>query len=59
MTRLHRKGLERAEHMLEEDMEAFNSYLNEHKREARDAIKRAENQTRKKNEKVAIIKEKL
>jgi hypothetical protein len=56
MTRLHRKGLERAEHMLEEDMEAFNSYLNEHKREARDAIKRAENQTRKKNEKVAIIK---
>jgi len=33
--------------------------LNDHKKEARDAIKKAETQTRKKNEKVAIIKEKL
>jgi hypothetical protein len=32
MTRLHRKGLERAESMLEEDMEAFNGYLNDHKK---------------------------
>lgn len=40
-------------------MEAFNGYLNDHKKEARDAIKKAETQTRKKNEKVAIIKEKL
>ena len=46
MTRLHRKGLERAEKMLEEDMDAFNSYLNENKKEARDAIKKAELQTR-------------
>jgi hypothetical protein len=46
MTRLHKKGLERAEKMLEEDMEAFNVYLNENKREARDAIKKAELQTR-------------
>ena len=56
---MHRKGLERAEQMLDEDMEAFNSYLSENKKEARDAIKRAEKQTREKNEKVAIIKEKL
>jgi hypothetical protein len=41
MTRLHRKGLERAEQMLEEDMESFNNYLNDHKKEARDAIKKA------------------
>ena len=59
MTRLHRKGLERAEKMLEEDMEAFNNYLNQNKKDARDAIKKAELQTRQKNEKVAIIKEKL
>jgi hypothetical protein len=45
--------------MLEEDMENFNNYLAENKKEARDAIKKAETQTRKKNEKVAIIKEKL
>lgn len=30
-------------------MEAFNVYLNENKREARDAIKKAEIQTREKN----------
>lgn len=40
-------------------MEAFNSYLNENKRLARDAIKKAERQTREKNEKAAKIKEKL
>lgn len=51
--------MERAEQMLEEDMENFNNYLAENKKEARDAIKKAETQTRKKNEKVAIIKEKL
>ncbi len=49
LTRMHRKGLERAEQMLDEDMEAFNSYLSENKKEARDAIKRAEKQTREKN----------
>jgi hypothetical protein len=27
LTKLHKKGLERAEHMLEEDMENFNTYL--------------------------------
>jgi hypothetical protein len=59
LTKLHKKGLERAEQMLEEDMENFNNYLAENKKEARDAIKKAETQTRKKNEKVAIIKEKL
>lgn len=30
-------------------MEAFNVYLNENKKEARDAIKKAEIQTREKN----------
>lgn len=30
-------------------MDAFNSYLNENKREAREAIKKAEMQTREKN----------
>ena len=40
-------------------MENFNTYLAENKKEARDAIKKAELQTRKKNEKVATIKEKL
>lgn len=59
LTKLHKKGLERAEQMLEEDMENFNNYLAENKKEARDAIKKAETQTRKKNEKVAVIKEKL
>lgn len=59
LTKLHKKGLERAELMLEEDMENFNNYLAENKKDARDAIKKAEMQTRKKNEKVAIIKEKL
>ena len=59
LTKLHKKGLERAELMLEEDMENFNGYLGENKKDARDAIKKAEIQTRKKNEKVAIIKEKL
>lgn len=49
MTKLHKKGLERAETMLEEDMENFNNYLAENKKEARDAIKKAETQTRKKN----------
>lgn len=45
--------------MLEEDMENFNAYLAENKKEARDAIKKAEIQTRSKNEKVAVIKEKV
>ena len=40
-------------------MENFNNYLAENKKEARDAIKKAENQTRKKNEKMAFIKDKL
>jgi hypothetical protein len=51
--------LERAEAMLEEDMENFNNYLAENKKEARDAIRKAETQTKKKNEKIAVIKEKL
>jgi hypothetical protein len=45
--------------MLEEDMENFNAYLAENKKDARDAIKKAETQTRSKNEKVAVIKEKV
>jgi hypothetical protein len=40
-------------------MENFNAYLAENKKDARDAIKKAETQTRSKNEKVAIIKEKV
>ena len=59
LTKLHKKGLERAEGMLEEDMENFNNYLAENKKEARDAIRKAETQTKKKNEKIAVIKEKL
>lgn len=59
LTKLHKKGLERAEAMLEEDMENFNNYLAENKKEARDAIRKAETQTKKKNEKIAVIKEKL
>lgn len=59
LTKLHKKGLQRAEAMLEEDMENFNNYLAENKKEARDAIRKAETQTKKKNEKIAVIKEKL
>lgn len=59
LTKLHKKGLERAEAMLEEDMENFNNYLAENKKQARDAIRKAETQTKKKNEKIAVIKEKL
>ena len=40
-------------------MESFNSYLNQNKVEARKAIKDAEEKTRQKNEKVAILKSKL
>ncbi len=40
-------------------MENFNNYLAENKKEARDAIRKAETQTKKKNEKIAVIKEKL
>ena len=59
LTKLHKKGLQRAQLMLQQDMQNFNTYLAENKKDARDAIKKAEIQTRKKNEKVAIIKEKL
>jgi hypothetical protein len=45
--------------MLEEDMQAFNNHLNQNKQIARSKIKQAELMTRQKNEKVAIIKEKL
>lgn len=40
-------------------MENFNNYLADNKKEARDAIRKAETQTKKKNEKIAVIKEKL
>lgn len=59
LTKLHKKGLERAQQMLQEDMQNFNNYLAENKKQARDAIRKAETQTKKKNEKIAVIKEKL
>ncbi len=40
-------------------MQAFNNHLNLNKQIAREKIKKAEQMTRLKNEKVAIIKEKL
>lgn len=56
LTRLHRKGLQKAEQMLEEDMQAFNDHLNDNKRQAREKIKLAQEKTRDKNRIVADIK---
>ena len=48
MTRLHRKGLEKSEDMLEKDLDAFNKFLEENKNLSRQAIKMAEDETKRK-----------
>lgn len=35
LTRLHRRGLEKSEQMLEEDLNAFNNFLEENKNKSR------------------------
>ncbi|EGR31434.1 hypothetical protein IMG5_109730 [Ichthyophthirius multifiliis] len=55
-TRLHKRGLEKSEQMLDEDMESFNKFLEENKNSSRQAIKAAEDETKKKQEKIAEIK---
>lgn len=57
LTRLHKKGLEKSETMLEEDIEAFNKFLEENKNNSRQAIKAAEEETKKKQEKQFEIKQ--
>ena len=39
LTRLHQKGLDKSEQMLEEDLELFNKFLDDNKNESRKAIK--------------------
>lgn len=56
LSRLHRKGLEKAETLLEEDLELFNRFLEDNKNNSRNAIKRAEDETKAKQEKVNEIK---
>jgi len=48
LTRLHKRGLEKSEYMLEEDLEAFNKFLEENKNNSRAAIKMAEDETKQK-----------
>lgn len=56
MTRLHRRGLEKSEQMLEDDLKAFNSFLEENKNKSRQTIKDAEDETKKKQERINEIK---
>ena len=39
LTRLHRKGLDKSEQLLEEDLELFNKFLDDNKNNSRKAIK--------------------
>lgn len=48
LTRLHRRGLEKSEQMLEEDLNAFNNFLEENKNKSRQTIKDAEDETKRK-----------
>lgn len=48
LSRLHRKGLEKAETLLEEDLELFNKFLEDNKNNSRNAIKKAEDETKAK-----------
>ena len=48
LTKLHRKGLEKSEQLLEEDLELFNKFLEENKNNSRAAIKAAEDETKMK-----------
>ena len=45
MTRLHERGLQKAEQLLENDLEIFNTFLYNNKKECRDTIKKAEEET--------------
>ena len=45
---MHRKGLEKSEDMLEKDLDAFNKFLEENKNLSRQAIKMAEDETKRK-----------
>ncbi|CAD8146174.1 unnamed protein product [Paramecium pentaurelia] len=56
LTRLHRKGLEQSEQLIDEDIEMFNKFLETNNNSSRDAIKEAENETRLKQEKTNEIK---
>jgi hypothetical protein len=46
LTRLHRKGLEMSEQVIDEDVELFNKFLEANKNSSRDAIKEAEKETK-------------
>lgn len=56
LTRLQERGLQKAELMLEEDLEAFNQYLDTNKSKSRSSIKKADDATRSKNDKINEIK---
>ena len=56
LTRLHEKGLLKAEQMLENDLETFNRYLEENKTKSRNTIKKAEDETKLKQERIFEIK---
>lgn len=56
LTKLQERGLQKAELMLEEDLEAFNQYLDTNKSKTRSAIKKADDASRNKNEKINDIK---
>ena len=56
LTRLQERGLQKAELTFEEDLEAFNQYLDTNKSKSRSSIKKAEEATRSKNEKINEIK---
>lgn len=58
LTRLHEKGLLKAEQMLENDLETFNKYLEENKTKSRNTIKKAEDETKLKQERIFEIKQK-
>ena len=52
MTRLHERGLQKAEEMLEDDLEQFNEFLDENKNNCRNTIKKAEEEAQKKQAKI-------
>ena len=57
LAHLQELGLQKSEMMLEEDLDAFNKFLEENKNKCRNAITRAEEETKKKQEKIAEIKQ--
>ena len=56
LSKLQERGLQKSELMLEEDLEEFNKFLEEKKNKSRNAIKKAEDETKKKQEKIGEIK---